>query len=249
MSKEKRFPIFNIKEPVSILMPVSNEGDVIESVVEEWINDVFKHLPEGSEMLFDEAASKDETNTILQRLSKKYPFIDIVHNEKKDGFANATRRLYKRAKNPLIFFTDSDGQYIAKNFWILAKFIDSYDIVRGAKVGRKDPLGRRVASFIFNKTVHFLFTIGYDDVNSAFHIVKKDVLVDLLPKSTVMKTLVNTEILLRAEVSNYSIKQCYVDHRVRKFGKSKGLPSYRFILDSLKAFKGLLEIKASYRRY
>ncbi|OGG93469.1 MAG: hypothetical protein A2527_01690 [Candidatus Lambdaproteobacteria bacterium RIFOXYD2_FULL_50_16] len=243
----ERFPPFELPEPVSVLMPVSNEADVIATVVQEWAEEVFQYLPQGSEMVFDEAASTDGTREILAELQVKYPYIKVFSRDKKDGFANAARRLYKLATCPLIFFTDSDGQYVAKEFWTIASFIKDYDMVRGAKVGRKDPFGRRFSSFIFNKAVHFLFSISYDDINCAFHLIRRPLIEDLLPKLNIMETLINSELLLRAEISNYQIKQCYVTHRMRLFGNSRGLPSYRFVFDSLKAFNGLLRIKASYR--
>lgn len=237
-----------LKYPVSILMPVCNEADVIESVIEEWVEDVFKFLPEGSEFIFDEAASTDGTREILKEMCEKYSFIRVVYNEKKDGFAAAARRLYMAANCPYVFFTDSDGQYVATDFWKIAKYIDRYDYVRGIKVGRKDTFLRRISSGIFNKIVMFLYNINYNDINSAFHIIRKDVLDTLLPQITVMPVLINTELVLRAELANYEIKQVYVMHRMRKFGKSRGLPTWRFIFDSLKALKGLFDIKASYRR-
>ena len=52
MSTSNRFPLIELSEPVSILMPVSNEADVIEEVVEEWVREVISHLPAGSELLF-----------------------------------------------------------------------------------------------------------------------------------------------------------------------------------------------------
>ena len=98
---------------------------------------------------------------------------NIHGREKRDGFGNAAKRLYKRANSPFIFFTDSDGQYVAKDFWILAKYINDYDFIRGGKVGRKDPIMRRLVSFIFNKLVLILFDVYYFDVNSAFFLLKK----------------------------------------------------------------------------
>ncbi len=237
-----------MKEPVSILMPVCNEADVIESVVEEWAADVVLHLPQGSEMVFDEAGSTDGTNEILARLCEKYPFIRVFHHEKKDGFAAAARRLYAAARCPYIFFTDSDGQYVASDFWKLAKYVDRYDYVRGTKVGRKDPLIRRLASAIFNKVVVFLYNVNYSDINSAFNLVRKNVIDDVLPQVNIMPTLINTELVLRAELANYEIKQVYVLHRLRMSGGSRGLPSWRFVLDSLKALKGLFDIRTSYRK-
>ncbi len=248
MISKNRFPIIKLSEPVSILMPVSNEADVIEEVVEEWVRDVISHLPRGSEFLFDEAASNDGTREILQRLIIKYPFINVEYQDKKDGFAKAARRLYGRAKCPWVFFTDSDGQYVASDFWKLAKHIEGrYDLIRGAKIGRKDPFIRRFASAVFNKIIQFLFNINYLDFNSAFFLIRKDALRDILGHLNCMPTLINTELLLRLELENYSIKQIYVLHRNRLFGVSRGLAPSAFMKHSIKAVRGLYAIKASYR--
>ena len=237
-----------MQEPVSILMPVCNEAEVIESVVEEWVEDVVRFLPAGSEMVFDEAGSTDGTKEILAQLTAKHPFIRVVYNERRDGFAAAARRLYRTAKCPWVFFTDSDGQYVAADFWKIAKHAGRYDFIRGTKVGRKDPFVRRLASAIFNKAVSFLYNVNYSDINSAFNLVRREVIENLLPQVNVMPTLINTELVLRAELANYEIKQVYVLHRQRQIGSSRGLPSWRFAIDSFKALKGLFDIKASYRR-
>jgi hypothetical protein len=54
--------------------------------------------------------------------------------------------------------------------------------------------------------------------------------------------------LIRAEVENFMIKQVYVTHRFRSDGGSRGLPKGRYFLEGLKAFRGLFDIKAEYRR-
>ncbi len=237
-----------ISMPVSILMPACNEAEVIEDVVEEWVRDVFQYLPAGSEFLVDEAASKDGTREILQRLCGKYPFLHVTYREEKDGFAAATRRLYAAAKCPLVFFTDSDGQYVAEDFWKLAKHIDQYDLVHGAKLGRKDPLVRRISSMLFNKLASFLFEVHYLDMNSAFRLMKRTVIEDLLGDLTIMPTLINAEFLLRCELKDYDIRQVHIRHRERQHGRSRGLPLYRFPLDGFRAGLALLQLKESYRK-
>ena len=247
-----RFQPFQMQDGVSVCMPVCNEAGVIEEVVREWIHDVFRFLPSESEFLFDEAASTDGTREILARLSEEYPFIRVESRDTKDGFANAARRLYERAACPWVFFTDSDGQYVPSDFWKLAYHIRTmsvqYDMVRGAKIGRKDPFVRRLASLIFNKCAQFIFSMNYLDINSAFFLVTKESLRSVLPSLTCMPTLINAELLLRLELGNWNIKQVYVLHRVRREGVSRGLAPRKFVWQSLLALRGLLKIKASYRR-
>jgi glycosyltransferase involved in cell wall biosynthesis len=234
--------------PISILMPVFNEVDIIEEVIEEWVKDVFHFLPDGSEILIDEAASTDGTREILTRMCEKYPFIRVTYNETRDGFAAAARRLYSSAKCPWLVFTDSDGQYIASEFWKLAKYITRYDIIHGAKLARQDPFFRRLFSLLFNKWAVFLFQERYLDINSAFRLMKTEVVKELLPQLRIMPSLLNTELLLRCEFANYEIKQVYIMHRSRKHGSSRGLPTIRYFFEGFKAFLGLLQIKESYRK-
>jgi glycosyltransferase involved in cell wall biosynthesis len=238
----------SLPAPLSILMPVCNEADVIEEVIEEWVRDVIQYLPPGSEFLFDEAASTDGTREILKRMQEKHPCIRVMYNEKKDGFANAARRLYREAKCPLVFFTDSDGQYVASEFWKLAPYVDKFWLVHGAKIGRQDTLFRKVASAVFNRIARFIFDVHYSDINSAFRIVRKELCDTMLPKLNCMPTLLNAEFLLRAELDNYPIKQVHVVHRKRMHGVSRGLPPNRYLFECLKAYRGLAALKSEYVR-
>lgn len=104
----------------------------------------------------DDGASTDGTRDILARQAREYPFIRVIDSPR-DGFAASARRLYQTARCPLVFFTDSDGQYAASEFWKLADFISQYDVVHGAKRDRQDPLLRRVFSAVFNRIASLLF--------------------------------------------------------------------------------------------
>jgi glycosyltransferase involved in cell wall biosynthesis len=130
-------------------MPVRNEQDIIEDVVEEWHTEVMQYLPPTSELIFDDGASTDGTLAKLEALQRKYTYIQILYSQR-DGFAKSARRLYTQARCPLVFFTDSDGQYIASEFWKIAPHMDHADLIHGAKMIRRDPFFRLISSEIFN---------------------------------------------------------------------------------------------------
>src|ERR1700683_1664765 len=132
--------------PISILMPICNEVDVLDSLIDEWHRDVMQYLPSGSEMLFDDGASTDGTLEKLDKFQQTHPYIRVLRS-KKEGFAPAARRLYQEARCPYVFFTDSDGQYVPSEFWKIVEGLKGYDIAHGAKVSRKDPMIRLVGSF------------------------------------------------------------------------------------------------------
>lgn len=227
-------------------MPVCNEAPVIETVLAEWHNEVIRHLPPGSELVIDEAASTDGTREILERLKVQYPYLRVAYNERKEGFAIAARRLYGLARCPWIFFTDSDGQYVAQEFWKLAKYVDKFDIIHGAKIGRQDPFPRRVASFFFNIIARVIFDTNYSDINSAFRLMKREDVIPIVEKCRHMPTLINAELLLRCEFEGMSIRQVRVLHRARTHGVSRGLAPSRFLAECRRAYRGLKSLREEY---
>jgi glycosyltransferase involved in cell wall biosynthesis len=238
--------IVPIPQPVSVLMPVCNEAAVIEGVVREWERDVFRHLPPGSELLFDDGDSRDGTRERLVALQAELTFIRILLSPR-DGFGASARRLYREARCPLVFFTDSDGQYVAREFWKVAAVFATCDLAHGAKVNRQDPLYRRVASAGFNQLARSYFGVAVADVNSAFRLLSKAMVDDLLPHVHCMPTLLNAELLLRAVAAGYSVKQVDVAHRPRADGDSRGLPPGRFARECLRAYRGLAELRRELR--
>jgi glycosyltransferase involved in cell wall biosynthesis len=232
--------------PVSVLMPVCNEAAVIEAVLAEWHREVFVRLPAGSELLLDEAASNDGTREILERLRQVYPYLRVTYTPRKDGFGVAARRLYLSARCPWVFFTDSDGQYVPAEFWKLARFTGTFDVIHGAKIGRQDPFLRRLASFSFNTIAHVIFDTHYTDINSAFRLMRREQVVPIVERCRHMPTLLNAELLLRCEFEGLTICQCRVRHRARSDGASRGLPPLSFPGECLRAYRGLRALRTEY---
>ena len=228
-------------------MPVCNEVDVIEGVLKEWDTEVFRHLPAGSELLLNDCSS-DGTEKILTRLQEACPYLRVLFT-KREGFFKASVRLYQEARCPLIFFTDSDGQYVASEFWKIAGDISRFDIVHGAKLRRQDPYYRLLASNMFNVITRLMFGTQSDDVNSAFRLIRKEALEDLIPKIRHLPTLLNAEMLIRAEMEGYKVKSLGVAHRARQVGKSRGLPLRGFLRECARTYAGLFRLRREYRHF
>jgi hypothetical protein len=166
----------------------------------------------------------------------------------RDGFFASAMRLYRLASCPYVFFTDSDGQYVPSDFWQIARHIDAFDMVHGAKVSRKDPLYRISSSFGFNTLVRVLFDSECEDVNSAFRLIRRDLLEDVLPDISRLGLLPNAEMYIRAERLGYRIRNVSIRHRYRQFGKSRGVPPRTFALECWRAFVGLWRLRSDTRR-
>lgn len=226
--------------PVSVLMPVCNEVDIIADVLDEWIDEVLRHLPDASELVLEDS-SHDGTSEILHEYARRYDFIR-VHWHAKDGFFQAAKRAYRRAACPLVFFTDSDGQYVPREFWKIAAEIDRFDMVHGVKRNRCDPAYRVIASRCFNWTARRLTRYAGNDINSAFRLMHRDVLDALLDQLHAMPTLLNAELYLRAKHAGFRVEDVDVEHRNRKHGRSRGLPRSRFLVECWSAYRGLVQL-------
>ena len=229
-------------QPVSILLPVCQEAEGIESVVAELAEVVFRYLPEGSEFLIEEGGSTDGTKEILQELTQRWPFLKVHYSDRKEGFAVAARKLYQRASCPLIFFTDSDGQCVASEFWRLMSALDGNDFVLGRKRIRHDPLMRRVSSRVFNLIARLLFGFSFCDINFGFRICSRKEILNVLEDVEVMPTMINAEIAIVAHARALSMVEVDVHHRPRLFGMVQGFSGF-FPAEVLRAFLGLLKLK------
>jgi glycosyltransferase involved in cell wall biosynthesis len=231
---------------VSILMPVCDEADVITDVIEEWAEEVFRHLPEGSELIFDDC-STDETTELIAAAADRFDWVRLERSTR-DGFFASAMRLYSHASGPLVFFTDSDGQYVPADFWKVAEHIDTHDMVHGHKDGRQDPRYRLASSFAFNTLVRLLFRSRGVDVNSAFRLIRREMLEDVLPDIHRLGLLPNAEMYIRAERLGYRIRNVPIRHRPRKYGKSRGVPRRSFPVECWRAFGGLFRLRGDLGR-
>jgi glycosyltransferase involved in cell wall biosynthesis len=226
---------------------VCDEVEGIESVLAEFVEVVYRHLPDGSEFLIEESGSKDGTKEILTDLRKRWPFLNIVFNPKREGFGPAARALYRRATCPWVFFTDSDGQCVASEFWRLAEFSSDHDFLLGVKRVRYDPLVRRVTSKVFNKIAKAMFDVPGEDINFGFRLARRDAVMKCLERCGDMPTLLNAEVTIYAHALGYRIRPVPVHHRPRIFGLSRGLTPGSVPANSAKAFSGLLRIRNKLR--
>jgi glycosyltransferase involved in cell wall biosynthesis len=235
-------------EPVSILLPVTDEVEGIESVLAELVEVVYRHLPEGSEFLIEESGSTDGTKELLAELQNRWSFLDVVYNERREGFGPAARHLYSRARNPWVFFTDSDGQCVASEFWRLAEQAEQHDFLLGVKRVRYDPLVRRMTSQAFNKLAKWMFGTPGEDINFGFRLARREAVSRCLELCGDMPLFLNAEVSIYAHALGYRILPVRVHHRPRIFGLSRGLTPGSVPANSWRAFRALWRIRAKVRR-
>lgn len=190
--------------PCSVLLVAYNEAKTIERIVAEYYRDIVQYLPVGSEFLLYVDAPTDGTDVIAQRISKKYRLIVMV-GKKNIGYAGAMKKGLLRTKNQLVFYSDSSGKHIAKDFWKLTPHIETFDIVTGMRANREDPKVRQVITTLSRLLVAGLFFLPFHDYNTGYKLLRRQVISRCAKQCRYTKQSFSTELLVRAAKMGFTI--------------------------------------------
>lgn len=226
-----------LTKPVSIVMVAYNESGHIKKVIEQYYKEIYLKLPKGSEYIIYLDVPTDNTPKIVNQLATKIK-IKVIMGKNNLGYAGAMTTALKSAKNDIVFYSDSSGKHIAKDFWNLIKFEDKFDIITGKRVSKGNPLIRQILTIGQKFIISLLFFVPMYDFNTGYKIIHQKVLKNVLNDVKYMKQSFSSELLIRAYKKGYTIKNVKVSFLKRE-GKSptsnlKALPS--IVYRSLKGF-------------
>ena len=121
--------------PVSVLICAKDEADNLRKNLQY----VLEQQYENYEVIVVNDCSKDETEAVLNKISKKYERLRIVTRDASNGKKTALTSGIKAAVNDLLLLTDADCKP-ADKFWLSSmqrRFINGIDIVLGYGAFRK----------------------------------------------------------------------------------------------------------------
>ena len=105
---------------ISYFIPAYNCEGTIEDSVNSIING---NLQKGDEIVIVDDASTDNTPNILQKLSDKYEFINVIRHRINLGGACARNTAILNSKNELLFCLDSDNLLVPQSVPRLKNFL------------------------------------------------------------------------------------------------------------------------------
>lgn len=238
-------------EKISIVLPVYNEADKIESIVKSFYNEIVRKLP-NPEFIVAEDGSTDGTKEILKRLKKTIPMRLVMKPERK-GYLRGVRDALLLAKGDIVFFSDSDGQYDPKDFWNLYEKIKDYDLVVGVRTKRTDPFVRKLLTTFYNSLVWVYFGFYLSDTNSGFKMMRNEVVKKIVKNIKHIKYGFSTELIVRAFYDGLKISAVPITHLSRETGVAtqftlKRIPKViREQIRGIRALKSELKGKRFYK--
>ncbi len=112
--------------PVSIIIAAYNEEKVIVEKIDSIYNSNFPFSK--MEVLIGSDASTDSTNTIIQKLQKKYKNLHLTVFKVRKGKGNILNELVSKAKYPLLILTDANVMFDKSTVYELLKHFKNHKI-------------------------------------------------------------------------------------------------------------------------
>lgn len=198
--------------PVTILIPAYNEERGIGPVLEE-----VKRLGLPGEIVVVDDGSLDHTFEAASAVSG----IKVLRHDVNRGYGQSLKTGILGATHDIIVITDADGTYPNEDIPKLLKFVQSYDMVVGARTGKKVkiPILRRPAKKFLNLLANYLAGVEIPDLNSGLRIFRKEVAREffhILPAGFSFTTTITLAMLS----NGYRVKYVPIDYHQRE-GKSK----------------------------
>ena len=214
---------------LSFIIPAYNEEKSIEILTKEIVN-VVKKITPNYEIIFVDDGSTDSTFETLKKLASKNSSVRVIRHRGNWGKSIALQNGFNLASGEIIFTLDADLQDDPQeipNF--LAKLNDGYDLVTGWKKTRHDPPSKVIPSRIINAIASNMTGVKIHDTNCGFKAYKKDVVKNLSLYGELYRY-----IPIFASKQNFRVTEIIINHRPRKFGKSK--------FDWTRGIKGILDL-------
>lgn len=204
---------------ISIVIPLLNEDESLPEL-HAWIKRVMQANQYTYEILFIDDGSKDKSWQVIQDLSKADPGVRGIRFRRNYGKSAALNVGFGEALGDVVITMDADLQDSPEEIPELRKMImtDGFDLVSGWKKKRYDnALTKNLPSKLFNYTNRMLSGVKLHDMNCGLKAYRNDVV-----KNIEVYGDMHRYIPVIAKAAGFTnIGEKVVEHRARKFGKSK----------------------------
>ena len=203
---------------ISVLIPLFNEEESLPELC-SWINKVMLENSYSYEVLLIDDGSKDNSWSVIEKLSLENKSIKGVKFRRNYGKSAALNIGFKRALGNVVITMDADLQDSPDEIPALYDKIikDNYDLVSGWKQKRYDPISKTLPTKLFNWAARKASGIYLHDFNCGLKSYKNTVV-----KSIEVHGEMHRYIPVLAKWAGFAnITEQVVEHQSRKYGETK----------------------------
>lgn len=206
---------------ISVAMPAYNEEENIAGMIEDVVT-VMEPRFDDYEIIVVDDGSRDRTAEVVREMITRYPQVRLVQHPVNQGYGAAVYTGLTSATKDLVFFTDSDRQFVLEEIDRLLPHLAHADLVIGYRAPRRDPFIRRLNGWGWTWLVNILFGYVSRDVDCAFKLMRREVVETVCPKVRSRGATFSAEFLVRAKRAGFRIREVPVSHRPRVAGSQTG---------------------------
>ncbi|MCE9530080.1 MAG: glycosyltransferase family 2 protein [Planctomycetes bacterium] len=218
---------------ISIVIPVFNERDSLAVLHQEIMTSATANGLD-VEVIFVDDGSRDGSWEVIREIASKDSRIRAIRFRTNFGKAAALSAGFKIVRGPICMTMDADLQDDPHEIPRFIKSIDGgLDVVSGWKKQRNDPIYKVLPSRVFNRLVGRLTGVKLHDHNCGMKCYRREVLQEVRLYGELHRF-----IPVLAAARGFRVGELIINHRRRKFGKSKyGFRRY------MRGFLDLLTVK------
>ncbi len=203
---------------ISVVVPLLNEEESLPELT-EWIHRIMTEKGYSYELIFIDDGSTDNSWKVINNLVKRYPAIRAFKFNRNYGKSAALQTGFEAAKGKVVVTMDADLQDSPDEIPELYEMITSggYELVSGWKKVRRDPIGKRLPSKLFNAVTRRTSGIELHDFNCGLKAYK-----NVVVKNVKVYGEMHRYIPVLAKWQGFGrIGEKVVEHHPRKYGKTK----------------------------
>ncbi len=206
-----------------ITVPTYNEKENIKNLIDAILKLDIKDL----HILVIDDNSPDGTAKIIKKMSNKNIHLLLRTEKKGRGYAGKEGFLFALKEGAeIIIEMDADFSHDPKYIPLLLRGIDNADIVLGSrriKGGKEQGRSvlRRIITFFANLYIRLLLGLKIKDCNSGYRCFRREVLQEIAPTIESSGPAIIQEVLFKAHLKGYKIKEIPITFIDRKKGRSK----------------------------
>ncbi len=203
---------------ISVVIPLLNEEESLPELC-TWIDRVMKENKFSYEVLLTDDGSKDGSWKVIEEIGKTNPSIKGIRLRRNYGKSAALNVAFKKAEGDVVITMDADLQDSPDEIPALYNLImkDEFDLISGWKKKRYDPITKTIPTKLFNWATRKMSGIYLHDFNCGLKAYK-----NVVVKNVEVHGEMHRYIPVIAKYSGFTkIGEKVVEHRARKFGKSK----------------------------
>lgn len=202
---------------VSIIVPAHNEQDSLVHLHQQII-DAMEPLEVRWQVVYVDDGSTDQTFQILSAIAQRDPRVVVVQFRRNFGQTAAIAAGIDHSRGDIIALLDADLQNDPADIpRLLTKMDEGYDLVSGWRVGRRDAFwNRRLPSVVANSLISSVTGVRLHDYGCTLKVYRREIL-----EHVHLYGEMHRLIPAYAGSVGARIAEMPVNHRARRFGKSK----------------------------